>query len=109
VPPIHDLALIGGRWSLPILVALLDGPMRFSDLRRKLDGISAKQLTIRLGDLQSAGLLQRTALVPSAAASAYMLSPHVGSLRPALKLLRAWQAEQRECRGAESGLDAYPS
>lgn len=98
MPPIDHLAAIGGRWTLPILIALLDGPMRFSDLRREVGGISAKQLTIRLSELQSAGLLERLTLTPTAPINAYSLSPRIGSLRPALKLLSVWQREQHASR-----------
>lgn len=95
MPPVDELAVIGGRWTLPILVALLDGPMRFSDLRRRLSGISAKQLTIRLGELQAAGLVERATLAPAAAVSGYALSPQIGQLRPALKLLSGWERERQ--------------
>lgn len=98
MPPIDDLAVIGGRWTLPILISLLDGPMRFSDLRRRLGGISAKQLTIRLRELQNAGLLERVTLIPSAAISAYSLGPQVRDLRPALTLLSVWERDQRARR-----------
>ena len=98
MPPVDHLAVIGGRWTLKILIALLDGPMRFSDLRRRLGGISAKQLTIRLSELQSAGLLERVTLSSSAAINAYSLSLQIGSLGAALKILSAWEQEQQASR-----------
>lgn len=96
--PLTDaLATIGGRWTLAILISLLDGPMRFTDLRRALPGISAKLLTIRLRELQTAGLLQRDCLTPTAAIRGYALGPQIGSLRTALRLLCEWTQAQEAC------------
>ena len=53
------MELVGERWSLLIVRALMLGARRFSDIRASLPGISAKVLTERLGSLDEAGVLVR--------------------------------------------------
>jgi DNA-binding HxlR family transcriptional regulator len=55
------LELIAGKWTMLVLVALEDGrPMRFAELRRRLDGVTPKVLTQTLRALEREGLLTRT-------------------------------------------------
>ncbi|WP_028002869.1 MULTISPECIES: winged helix-turn-helix transcriptional regulator [Sinorhizobium] len=51
---------IADKWSLYIFVALRDGPVRFNELRRQIDGISQRMLTITLRQLERDGLISRT-------------------------------------------------
>ena len=60
VPMIEILGRISGRWSLFIIMALLRGPMRFSELRRQVEGISQKMLTQTLRELEEDGIVHRT-------------------------------------------------
>ncbi|MEH0577845.1 winged helix-turn-helix transcriptional regulator [Streptomyces sp. B21-108] len=55
------LELIAGKWTMLVLVALEDGrPMRFAELRRRLDGVTPKMLTQTLRSLEREGLLTRS-------------------------------------------------
>ncbi|WP_217545985.1 helix-turn-helix domain-containing protein [Streptomyces sp. GbtcB6] len=55
------LDVIAGKWTMLVLVALADGrPMRFAELRRRLDGVTPKVLTQTLRALEREGLLTRT-------------------------------------------------
>lgn len=51
---------ITGRWATLILAALQDGPLRFFELRDKVDGISEKMLSQKLRILVRDGLVERT-------------------------------------------------
>ena len=51
---------IGDKWSLYIIATLKDGPVRFNALRRRIDGISQRMLTITLRGLERDGLVTRT-------------------------------------------------
>ena len=52
---------VTSRWGVLILVALLDGTLRFSDLRRKVGGVSEKMLAQTLQWLEGDGLVLRQA------------------------------------------------
>lgn len=51
---------IGDKWSLYIVAMLANGPQRFNALKRSIDGISQRMLTLTLRGLERDGLLTRT-------------------------------------------------
>jgi DNA-binding HxlR family transcriptional regulator len=51
---------VGDKWSVQIVALLGDGPMRFSELRRSIEGISQRMLTLTLRGLERDGLIERT-------------------------------------------------
>ncbi|MFD8491728.1 winged helix-turn-helix transcriptional regulator [Amycolatopsis sp. NPDC059657] len=51
---------ITGRWSTLIIAALKPGPLRFFELRDKIDGVSEKMLSQKLRLLVRDGLIDRT-------------------------------------------------
>ena len=50
---------VTSRWGVLVLVALLDGTLRFSELRRRVDGVSEKMLAQTLQALESDGFVLR--------------------------------------------------
>jgi len=54
------LARIGDKWTVLVVELLQDGPMRFNELRRTINGISQRMLTLTLRGLERDGLLTRT-------------------------------------------------
>jgi len=62
------------KWSLPILAAL-DEPRRFSELRAALPDATPRALTIALKDLRAAGLIRRTVLDDYPPAVVYEATP----------------------------------
>src|SRR6202167_2953083 len=59
-PTRRILDRIGDRWTVLIVGALWDGSARFSELRRRIEGISQKMLTQTLRGLERDGLVRRT-------------------------------------------------
>ncbi|MDQ8756670.1 helix-turn-helix domain-containing protein [Sphingosinicella sp. LHD-64] len=53
------MVLLSGRWRALILYYLGQGPMRFNELMRALDGISQRMLTRDLRELEAAGVIDR--------------------------------------------------
>ncbi|MFP3801864.1 winged helix-turn-helix transcriptional regulator [Paraburkholderia tropica] len=51
---------IGDKWSLYIVATLANGPRRFNELKRGIDGISQRMLTLTLRRLERDGLITRT-------------------------------------------------
>ncbi|MDL2397818.1 winged helix-turn-helix transcriptional regulator [Rhizobium mayense] len=67
IPHIDDCRMVrdildrvGDKWSLYIIATLKDGPVRFNELRRRIDGISQRMLTLTLRGLERDGLVTRT-------------------------------------------------
>ena len=58
-PAEFTLALIGGRWKIPIIFHLLAGRQRFSELARALTGVTQKMLTQQLREMERNGLVSR--------------------------------------------------
>ncbi len=78
---------ITGQWAVLILIVLQDGTLRFSELRRRIDGVSERMLAQTLKHLEQDGIITRTvhAVVPPHVE--YALTPlgqeaaaHVGRL-----------------------------
>jgi DNA-binding HxlR family transcriptional regulator len=54
------LARIGDKWTVFVVRLLADRPMRFNELKRSIDGISQRMLTLTLRGLERDGLVTRT-------------------------------------------------
>ena len=65
---------IGERWTLLIVRELSLGPLRFSDLARRVGGAPTDVLTKRLRELEQHGIVQRRELDPPASAVVYELT-----------------------------------
>ncbi len=88
------LARVGDRWSLLVVGALLDGPMRFNELQASLGGIATNVLAQRLRHLEGLGLLVATPYSDRPPRYAYALSTSGEDLAGVLRLLARWGAEQ---------------
>jgi DNA-binding HxlR family transcriptional regulator len=76
--------ILGERWTLLVLRELACGPQRYSDLRRRLPGLSSSVLSDRLTRLEERGLVARHHQPPPAPAALYQLTVDGEALRPAL-------------------------
>ncbi|MFI6582841.1 winged helix-turn-helix transcriptional regulator [Embleya sp. NPDC050493] len=86
-------ALLGKRWNGVILASLMNGPGRFAELGRAVNGISERMLADRLAELGEAGLVSREVDTGPPLRVTYLLTPAGEALRPALEELGSW-AEQ---------------
>ncbi len=68
-PPYHSaecqmansvISLVGDKWSVLVVVLLGQGTKRFSEIKRSVDGISQKMLTVTLRGLERDGYVKRT-------------------------------------------------
>src|ERR1044071_966912 len=59
-PSRQILDRIGDTWSVLIVAMLADGPRRYTELARKIEGVSPKMLTQTLRGLERDGLISRT-------------------------------------------------
>jgi len=81
---------IGDRWTVLIVGSLGDGPLRFSDIRRRVEGISQKMLTQTLRGLERDGLVTRTVFAEVPPRVVYELTEAGGTLRGPLRALEEW-------------------
>ena len=81
---------IGDRWTVLVIGILADGPQRFSQLRRRVDGVSQKMLTQTLRALEEDGLVVRTVYAEVPARVEYRLTEAGHSLRAPLQALEEW-------------------
>jgi DNA-binding HxlR family transcriptional regulator len=87
------LDLLANKWTTLIVPALRGGPMRFGEVRRKLDGITQKSLTQTLRNLEQDGLVTRTLYPTIPPRVEYALTDLGHSASALLEELRSW-AEQ---------------
>lgn len=81
---------IGARWTVFVVVALEDGPMRFTALKTRIEGITPKVLTETLRAMQVDGLLERRDLGGNPPHVEYALTDLGRSLLGPLGAVRDW-------------------
>jgi DNA-binding HxlR family transcriptional regulator len=90
------LYVIGGKWKLRIIVALLDGNKRFNELQRLIGGISAKVLSAELKDMELNGFVKRNVFTTTPVVVEYELTDYSDTLQEVLNALGKWGAMHRE-------------
>lgn len=105
--PIRDvLDRIGDAWSLLVMIELANGPCRFNALRRVIDGISQRMLSVTLRHLERDGLVTRAVLPTAPPQVEYTLTPLGHGLIDRLEPLRQWAVEhQDQVRQARTDFD----
>jgi DNA-binding HxlR family transcriptional regulator len=94
--PVRDvLDRIGDKWSVLVVMLLADGPRRFSELRRAVDGISQRMLTLTLRQLERDGLVSRTVHASVPPRVDYALTDVGQTLRGPLGALAEWSEAHR--------------
>ena len=97
---------VGDKWSMMIVMMLTDGPQRFSELKRAIDGISQRMLTLSLRGLERDGLLTRTVTPSIPPRVDYELTELGIGLREPVKALGDWAIEHIACiRAAQERFD----
>lgn len=78
----HAVELIGKRWTGAILFVLMDGPLRFKEIRELVPDLSDRLLSERLKELEAEGIVSR--------GSNYALTEKGRDLEPAISALKSW-------------------
>ena len=98
---------IADKWSLLVIALLEDRMMRFNELRREVDGISQRMLTVTLRHLERDGLVCRTVYAEVPPRVEYCLSPLGKTLLGTIQSLVDWTEEhQSEIARARAEFDA---
>lgn len=97
---------VGDKWSVLIVGLLGDGTKRFSELRRAIEGISQRMLTLTLRGLERDGLVTRTVFPTVPPRVDYALTPLGQTLLEPVRALGAWAEEHRaEIQAARDAFD----
>jgi DNA-binding HxlR family transcriptional regulator len=86
---------VAGKWSIGIIIAAADGPIRFTELERTVEGISRRMLTLNLRKLERDGLLIRTVYPTVPPKVEYQLTPIARELVDSVAMLTAWAERHR--------------
>ena len=101
------LGRVGDKWSVLIITMLGDGPRRFNELKRMVNGISQRMLTLSLRGLERDGLVTRTVTPSTPPRVDYELTALGRSLLGPVSALSAWALDNRgEIRRAREAFDA---
>ena len=107
-PVALTLSLIGGRHKALILWNLLEGTMRYSELRRAVPAATPKMLTQQLRELEADGLLTRRIYPVVPPKVEYSLTPAGESIRPILTAMYRWGRSYLESRNRPVGCSMKP-
>jgi DNA-binding HxlR family transcriptional regulator len=86
----HAVELIGKRWTGAILLVLMDGPLRFSEIRQLVPDVSDRLLSERLKELEAEEIIVRHVYDETPVRVEYELTAKGEALKPALAALKRW-------------------
>jgi DNA-binding HxlR family transcriptional regulator len=94
--PVHEvLAQISGKWTILVVQGLSNGPRRFSELKRQIEGVSQKMLTATLRDLEKDGFVSRKVTPSIPPRVDYALTDMGRELQEPLKVIGNWAHANR--------------
>ncbi|MCZ4272345.1 helix-turn-helix domain-containing protein [Maritalea porphyrae] len=89
-PVVFAIGQLGGKWKLIVLHNLVDGPMRFGELRRAIPDITQRMLTLTLRELEEDGIVNRKVFEVVPPHVEYSMTDLGQQLAPVMDSLRAW-------------------
>jgi Predicted transcriptional regulators len=85
---------LSNKWRPVIVNRLLDGPKRFSEIRRLIPGISSKVLSQNLASLETQGIVKRRIVADARPVLVlYELTPKGRALKDVLYEMEKWGLE----------------
>lgn len=89
--------VLGGKWKLRILIALLTGYHRFNELQRTIKGISARVLSAELKSLELNGLVKRVVKADQTPVVVeYLPTEYTRSLKQIITVLGDWGLKHKK-------------
>ncbi|PSR53484.1 transcriptional regulator [Adhaeribacter arboris] len=90
------LYVLNGKWKLPLILVLSEGPQRFNEIQRTLGDITPKILAKELRDLEQNDFVERKVFATTPVTVTYELTPYSKSLDRVLDELRDWGLQHRQ-------------
>lgn len=95
-PEAYATNIIGGQWALVICSWLLNGKLRFSELKKRLPNITERMLTLQLRKLEANAIVKRTVYAEVPPRVEYELTPIGNELKPVIKQLEKWGEKHKQ-------------
>ena len=104
------LSRVGDKWTIQVVVALMPGPLRFNEVKRRVGGISQQMLTRTLKTLERDGMVERVVHPSTPPQVEYTLTRLGHSLAETAHQLALWAAaHQGDIAGHRQKYDARQS
>ncbi len=104
--PVRDaLEVLSGKWKLPIIISLMFGNKRFSQIAKEIPNITDKMLSKELRDLEANCLVKRKVYDSIPVIVEYSLTEYGHSLKPVIEVLRNWGEAHRQRIMGKSGVE----
>ena len=101
------LSRVGDKWTVLIIMMLGHGPKRFNEIKRGINGISQRMLTLTLRNLERDGLVSRTVTPSVPPRVDYALTDLGRDLLIPVSALGAWAIQHTPCiEAARARFDA---
>lgn len=88
-----SIAVLGGAWKMTIVKHLLDGSLRYGELRRRVGDVTPRVLTRQLRELEQDGIVSRRMYAEVPPRVEYSLTPTGKALRDFVAELNRWGAD----------------
>jgi DNA-binding HxlR family transcriptional regulator len=82
--------LIGKRWTGAIVFVLMEGPLRFSEVKLLVPDLSDRLLSERMKELEAEGIVERKVIDDMPVRVEYRLTAKGRALEPAVRSLKVW-------------------
>ena len=93
---VYAANIIGGQWALVICSWLMNGKLRFGELKKNLPNITERMLSLQLRKLEADKLVKRTIYAEVPPRVEYELTPIGYELRPVINELENWGQKHKD-------------
>ena len=90
------LYVLNGKWKILVIIALSEGPKRFKEIERSIEGITPKVLSKELRDLELNEFVERKVYDSIPVKVTYELTPYSDSLKEIIQALVIWGQKHRK-------------
>ena len=84
------MGIIGGKWKTVILYHLIETPLRYNELRKKIEGVTEWTLSLQLKTLEEDGVIQRKVYTKKPLKVEYSVTDFGKTLIPLLRSIADW-------------------
>lgn len=94
-PEVYASHVVGGQWTIAICCYLINGKMRFGELKKRLQNITERMLTLQLRRLEEDKIITRTVYAEVPPRVEYELTEIGYKLKPIILEFEKWGIEHK--------------